>query len=121
MTDRIVLADMRFEGRHGVHDWERAEPQAFDVDVELALDLRPAGESDDLGRTIDYSTVHATVREVIEGPSVRLLERLAEAIAGALLERYPTDEVIVRVRKPGVDLGGPVGSAGVEVRRARVG
>ena len=41
MTDRIVLAEMAFEGRHGVHDCERVAAQRFDVDVELALDVQP--------------------------------------------------------------------------------
>jgi dihydroneopterin aldolase len=119
MSDRIVLTDMRFEGRHGVHDWERAEPQPFDVDAELALDLRAAGQADALARTIDYSAVYATVRGIVEGPSVRLIETLAETIAQALLDRYQADGVVVRVRKPGVDLGGPVGFVGVEIRRSR--
>jgi dihydroneopterin aldolase len=118
MTDRIVLIDLHVEGRHGVHDWERVTPQLFEVDVELLLDLRPAGTTDDLGRTIDYSVVYEDVRSIVEGPGVALIETLAESIAEALLARHPADEVIVRVRKPGVGLG-PIGYAGVEVSRRR--
>jgi dihydroneopterin aldolase len=50
MTDRIVIHDMRFR-RHGVLERERTEDQPFAVDVELGLDLRPAGVSDDLAKT----------------------------------------------------------------------
>jgi dihydroneopterin aldolase len=33
MTDRIVLANMVFQARHGVNDWEKVEAQRFEVDV----------------------------------------------------------------------------------------
>jgi len=120
MTDRIMLADLKFQARHGVHDWERETDQPFEVDVELVLDLRPAGESDDLARTMDYGRVYATVAEIVTGRSYALIEALAEAIATALLgdwREVGLDEVTVRVRKPGVQLGGPLAYAGVEVRR----
>ena len=54
MTDRIVLAGMTFQARHGVEDWEKSEAQRFEVDVELALDVQPAALDDDLAQTVDY-------------------------------------------------------------------
>jgi dihydroneopterin aldolase len=121
VTDRIVLSGILAEGRHGVHPHEREFAQAFAVDVELALDLRPAGTTDDLARTVDYGTVDALVREIVEGRSFLLIEALAETIATAILAAYPVDEVVVRVRKPAVLLNGPVEAVGVEIRRARTG
>lgn len=122
MTDRIVLAGMTFLARHGVNDWEKIEPQRFEVDVELALDVRAAAEGDDLARTVDYRRVHESVSAIVEGPSVDLIETLAERIARAVLAADASlDEVVVRVRKPDVDLGGPIEYAGVEVRRGRGG
>jgi dihydroneopterin aldolase len=120
VTDRIVLTNMLFEGRHGVLDEERAVAQPFEVDVELHLDLRPAGDSDDLAKTIDYRDVFQICGEVIEGPSCRLIETLAERIAARLLAApAPTalSEVVVRVRKPMVALPGDLDHAAVEVRR----
>ena len=120
MTDRIVLAGMAFQGRHGVNDWEKVEPQRFEVDVELLLDLRAAGADDDLGRTVDYRGVHATAQRIVETTTFELIEALAEAIAQEVLGGDPAiDEVVVRVRKPEVRLGGPLDFAGVEIRRAR--
>jgi 7,8-dihydroneopterin aldolase/epimerase/oxygenase len=117
--DRIVLANMRFMARHGVHDWEQREAQPFEVDVELHRDLRRAGTLDDLDATIDYGPVYATVQRIVEGSSVKLLEALATTIAEALLADLDVTEVVVRVRKPAVKLGGPLDYAGVEIRRAR--
>ncbi len=120
MTDRIALMNMRFEGRHGVLEEERLQAQSFEVDVELSLDLAPAGVSDDLRRTVDYREVFEIVRETIEGPSRQLIESLAETIAARLLANFATvgvAEVLVRVRKPDVNLPGALDAASVEIRR----
>jgi 7,8-dihydroneopterin aldolase/epimerase/oxygenase len=122
MTDRIVLENMAFQARHGVREREKVEPQRFDVDVELELDLQPAGLDDDLSRTVDYGAVYATVRQVVESTTFNLIEALAEAICHQLLAEQPLiGEVTVRVRKPEVQLGGPLNHAMVEVRRRRSG
>jgi dihydroneopterin aldolase len=120
VTDRIVLTGMRFQGRHGVEEEERARPQPFDVDVEIDHDLRAAGRADDLGLTVDYRDVFEICRSVVEGPSRRLIEALAEAIAERVLERSTVagvTEVVVRVRKPQAPLPGPLDHAAVEITR----
>ena len=120
MTDRISLTNMVFQARHGVNDWEKAEPQRFEVDVELAVDVQPAGLEDDIARTVDYRGVYATTRQVVESTTFNLIEALAEAIAHELLGGQPlAREVVVRVRKPEVKLGGPLDHASVEIRRVR--
>lgn len=121
MSDRIVLDAMVFQGTHGVHPEEQEQPQPFEVDVELPLNLQPAGMDDDLARTVDYSAVYETVRQIVESTRFRLIEALAEAIAHEVLAEFAVDEVTVRVRKPAVRLGGPIRSAGVEIRRRRTG
>jgi 7,8-dihydroneopterin aldolase/epimerase/oxygenase len=120
MTDRIVLAGMAFQARHGVLDWEKSTAQRFEVDVELALDVQPAGLDDDLNRTVDYRAVYAIVRQIVESTTYNLVEALAEAIAHEILaEQGLVDEVVVRVRKPEVRLEGPLDYSGVEIRRVR--
>jgi dihydroneopterin aldolase len=94
-------------------------PQPFEVDVELVLDLAPAGTTDDLAKTVDYGQVYEVVRRNVESASYRLLETMAEAISREILGTFPVDEVAVRVRKPAVQLGGPLDYAGVEIRRRR--
>lgn len=119
-SDRIVLAGLAFEARHGVYPEEKETDRRFEVDVEMELDLAPAGRSDDLGLTVDYGRVAHVVRGVFEGPSVGLIETLAERIAADVLADFaPVRAVVVRVRKPGVALAVPVAHAGVEIRRER--
>ncbi len=110
---------MRFEGRHGYYDHELLTTQRFEVDVELRLNLQPAGVDDDLERSVDYGKVYGAVRQIVESTSFRLLEALAEAISHELLADFDVDEVTVRLRKPKVQLDGPLDYAGVEIQRQR--
>jgi dihydroneopterin aldolase len=121
MTDRIRIEGMVFEGTHGVHEHEQRTPQPFEIDVELAMDLEPAGRADDLERTIDYSAVFTHVGRIVATTRFRLIEALAQRIADDLLQAYGPDEVVVRVRKPAVDLGGTFRAVGVEIVRTRIG
>ena len=120
MTDRIELHDMVFMGRHGILEQEQHEAQPFQVDVELWLDLQPAGLDDDLARTVDYGLVFEGVRSIVESTRFRLIEALAEAIAHELLADFPADEVTVRVRKPEAPIDGTLAWAGVEIQRRRM-
>ncbi|MEI7744176.1 MAG: dihydroneopterin aldolase [Chloroflexota bacterium] len=120
MSDRIILDAMVFQGTHGVYEEEQQNPQAFEVDVELALNLQPAGLSDDLQLTVDYARVFDTCRQIVESTRFNLVEALAEAIAHELLAGFPADEVTIRIRKPQVKLGGTLRAAGVEIRRRRI-
>ena len=121
MTDRILIEGMVFEGIHGVHEHEQLAPQPFEIDLELHLDLQPAGQADDLERTVDYSRVFTVCREIVESTRFALIEALAEAIAHEVLADFPVDVVVVRIRKPAVDLGGTFRSVGVEITRRRAG
>jgi len=117
--DRILLEGMVFFGRHGTLSAERELGQRFLVDLELRCDLRVAGMSDDLTKTVDYSEVYRLAREIVEGPPVGLTETVAERIAAVVLGRYPRVEAMrVKVAKPQVRLGDTVlaGSA-VEIVR----
>ncbi len=57
MNDRILLRDLRFYGYHGVHPEEQRLGQPFAVDLEAELDLRRAGQRDDLSDTVSYSAL----------------------------------------------------------------
>jgi dihydroneopterin aldolase len=119
--DRILLEGMVFHGRHGTLPAERELGQPFVVDIELRLDLQPAGLSDDLTQTVDYSEIHRQAKEIVEGPPVSLTETLAERIAGTVLGDFPSvDTVRIKVAKPNVRLDDTVltGSA-VEILRRR--
>jgi 7,8-dihydroneopterin aldolase/epimerase/oxygenase len=122
MSDRILLEGMVFEGIHGVYPEEQVAAQPFEVDVELALNLQPAGLADELGLTVDYARVFDVCRQIVESTRFNLIEALAEAIAQELLADFPAvASVTVRIRKPKVQLSGPFRAAGIEIHRRRAG
>jgi 7,8-dihydroneopterin aldolase/epimerase/oxygenase len=117
--DKIILSNMVFRGRHGVHPAERELGQRFEVDVELGLDLSQAMASDLLQDTVDYSRAYAIVREEAEEHRYQLIEALAGAIVRRLLAELAVSSVLVRVRKPQVPLNGILSCTAVEVQRQR--
>jgi len=119
LTDRIVLRRMEFQGRHGYTEEERAQPQPFEVDVELLLNLQPAGVEDDLERTVDYGRAFEIARELVESTNFKLVEAMAEGIAHELLRVLAVNEVGVRVRKLRVPVNGRIEHAEVEIWRTR--
>lgn len=120
MSDHIQLANMNFDVRIGAGDGERAEPQTIEIDVDMTLDLRSAGESDDLSKTVDYGAVFEICRATAEGRAFHLLEGLAEAVAAEILAGHSAvQSVAVSVRKPGVPIDGVLDYAGVKIERSR--
>ncbi len=119
--DRIVVAELPIRARVGVTERERASEQELIVDVELAVDLRAAGASDDLGDTVDYDRACRTVVDVASSRPYSLIEALAERTAEALLADPAVDEVVVRVRKPAALRAWGARHAAVEIRRRRDG
>ena len=119
MTDHIVLQGISARGFHGVLDLEKAEGQDFVVDVRLEVDLRRAGRSDLLEHTVNYAQVAADVVALITGPSMDLIETLAEGIAAAALQRPLVQAVEVTVHKPQAPVGVPFCDVLVVVERRR--
>ncbi len=117
--DRITLLGVRATGFHGVLAEEKRDGQEFVVDVVLHVDLRPAGTTDDLERTINYAEVGADVVARIEGPSLDLIETLAEQIAADALVRAGVHTVEVTVHKPSAPVGVPFADVAVTVVRTR--
>lgn len=118
--DKIILSGMKFFGRHGVLSQERDLGQKFEVDVEICLDLIPAGKSDDLNATVSYAEVFAIVERVVTGPPRKLIEAVAERVAGDILENFPIDSVKVRIKKPGAPVPGCFDYMAVEIERQKM-
>lgn len=118
--DRIFLRGMRFMACHGVLPHEREVPQPFEVDVEMGLDLRAAGESDDLGNTVNYAKVYDVVSTVLTVARKYLIEAIAEKIADDLLRDFDSLRwVRVTVHKPTAPIDGIFSDVGVTILRRR--
>jgi dihydroneopterin aldolase len=117
--DRILLSGLEFFGRHGCHEAEKQLGQRFIIDITLGCDLRRAGQTDALDDTVDYIAVYNAARDIIGGPSVQLLEVLAQRIADFALRDPLVSEATVRIRKPHVAVPQALDFLGVEITRTR--
>ncbi len=118
--DKIILNGMVFYGFHGMSAAEQELGQRFVVDLEVYLDLSAAGTSDSLDDTVSYTLLYKKVKEIMEGPSRKLLENAAETIARQVLDDSDIDAVRVTIKKPEVPMKGSVlAYAAVEIFRDR--
>ncbi len=119
--DLISLHGMLFFAYHGARAEERTLGQRFVVDMDVYADLQPAGRSDGVIDTVNYSELYAVTRDVVMGEPRNLLESLGESIAARVLTEFPhIDRVRVRIAKPSVAIAGSIlAEAAVTVDRAR--
>jgi dihydroneopterin aldolase len=116
LPGRIRIEGMRFYGKHGASEEERAKSQPIDLDVEAAIDLSAAAQSDRLSDTFDYTKLHALCERAVTQESFALLEALAEHIARQVLADDKVLGVVVRARKPRL-LDGATPQVEVRMRR----
>ena len=116
-ADRPTLRGITAYGHHGVYDFERERGQRFVVDVDCAVDLKPAAASDDLRQTIDYGALAQAIVTDIEAKPLNLIEALADRIARTCLDFGPVQAVAVTVHKPDAPI--PVTAADVAVTLTR--
>lgn len=117
IMDKILARGMTFKGCHGVLAKEKSDPQPFSIDLEMYLDLRAAGQQDDLSLTVDYAQVFEQIRKIVEGESFNLIEALAENIAASLLYRFRLAGVKVTVYKPQAPVAGEFKYFAVTIER----
>ena len=116
--DRIRIINLKIPGRHGVYEFEKERDGLFELDVELFLDLKSAGKSDDLSQTVNYDEAVAIITDVFNSKDRNLIESVAEDIATELASRYTINKVIIRIRKPHAPISANFDTVEVEVERA---
>jgi dihydroneopterin aldolase len=117
--DELQLRGLVALGYCGALPEEQARAQPLEVDLDVALDLSRAGDSDDLEHTVDYGVLSAMVERIITSERFTLLERLAARIAEVALGDPRVDEVTVAVRKLRPPVPQQLATSGVRITRHR--
>lgn len=117
--DYIHVKEMQFYGTHGVLPEETVLGQRFRANVSLAVDIKKAGETDDLNETVSYVGVYDICQQVIEGKPFKLIEAVAETVASRILQAYDGQVFGVRVEiiKPDPPIRGHYKEVAVEIVR----
>lgn len=83
----------------GVLPHEREIPQPLRIDLDLHVDLRDAGQSDELNDTANYGDVAERVAHEVRSSKDLLLERVAERVAELVLTIDRVEAVDVTITK----------------------
>ena len=124
--DVIRLAGIRCYGYTGALPEEQVLGQWFEVNLVLWLDLAQAGASDRLEDTLNYCWVIESVQHLMKTTKFALLERLATAIADAILSSTSPNSTLVNQVQVGLTkLAAPIpdfaGTITIEITRQRNG
>ena len=116
--DKIHIKDLEIYAYHGVFQQEKDMGQKFLLSLELSMDLKPAGKTDDLNMSVSYAEVCHRVEEEFKKHKFDLIEKVAEHIAEfILLEFNLIQGVKLFLKKPWAPIGMPIDYAGVEIER----
>lgn len=98
--DSLILKGLSFHALHGYYERERIEGNDFEVDLVFYADLSKAARNDDLSETVDYQKAEQLVKDIMEGPSRKLIETLTHKIGEQLFGTFQNlHKLEVSVRK----------------------
>ena len=115
--DKIVIRDLAVTTIIGTLPHERTEPRELIVNIELSLNLAPAGNSDDLTCSVDYQEIANKIVQLGKESRFLLIERFAECAAAICLANELVESARVTVDKPGAI--GAARSVAVTIERSR--
>ncbi len=115
--DKVFIQGLEVETLIGAYDWERGIRQCLQLDLTLGWDIRPAAQTDDLAKALDYASVAQRIDAFAAAARFELVETFAERLAATLMDEFCIPWLRLRVTKPGVN---PRARAlGVEIERSR--
>ena len=113
--DIIFIDELRLSTLIGIYPREKVMPQTVEMSLQIGTSTVSAGASDDIGDTIDYAVVVERLRTELASQHFNLLEKLAEDVAGLLIEEFGARWVRVTIAKLGMMRG--VKRVGVIIER----
>jgi dihydroneopterin aldolase len=99
--DKIFLRELEIDAVIGIWDWERQVKQKVSIDLEMAIDVRGAAETDRVDGTVNYKDVAKRLIEYVGNSEFQLVESLADAVAGIVIREFGVPWLKVSVAKPG--------------------
>ena len=107
--DRIKITQLEVFARHGVFPEENTLGQKFLIDATLYLDLRKAGDRDEIASSVDYGRICHQMDAFMHEHTFRLIEACAYAMARFLLKENPLLMGIdLEIKKPWAPISLPV-------------
>ena len=115
--DIVHIKKLEIFANHGLIPEENTLGQKFIVSADLYKDLRKAGVTDDIDETVDYHQASVLIKQITEKSVFKMLEKLAEEIADAMLKKFPIEKVRITIEKPWAPVRLPLETVSVEIER----
>lgn len=100
MPDTLHVRDLLLRATIGVTQEERRDRQDVIINIDIDVDARPAGRSDNIDDTVNYRTVTKDVIALVESSEFLLVEKMAASVAAICLQDPRALAVRVTVEKP---------------------
>jgi dihydroneopterin aldolase len=97
--DKITIQDLEVQTNIGVTAAERMHTQRLLITVVMERDLAEAGRTDMESSTTAYDVVAGLIKQVVSQRTRKLIESVADEVAGAILQRRLAVAVTVTVKK----------------------
>lgn len=111
----IGLEGARFTAPHGFYPEEQLTENEFIIDLYVDTNVQSAAMQDDLGLTVNYSTLYLLMQMEMRKPT-QLIEALAQRIVDRVQDQFSRiSGVKIRLQKLNPPLGGPVAASVVEI------
>lgn len=98
--DLVFIRQLQVETVIGIYDWERTVRQQLWLDLEMATDIRPAANSEDIQLALDYHAISVRLNEFVSGRAFALIETIAEQCAALIMQEFGVAWLRLTVTKP---------------------
>ena len=99
--DQIHIKDLHLRTIIGINDEERRNRQDVLINIIMDVDMRRAGETDDIDDAVNYRTITKRIIQLVENSQFYLVEKMAAEIAAICLSNPRVERARVTVEKPG--------------------
>jgi len=118
--DRINIKNLEVFAKHGLSPEENILGQKFVISASLYLDLRNAGITGDLNKSVDYSELSRAMKVFVEETTFGIIESVAELLAEKILSDYvAVQRIWLEVKKPWAPVAVHLDTVSVEIERCR--
>jgi dihydroneopterin aldolase / 2-amino-4-hydroxy-6-hydroxymethyldihydropteridine diphosphokinase len=112
--DKLLVNDFEVSGR----PTSTLDVPGFLISMELTLNLKTAGDTDKISKTINYIDLCNDIEKFFNGLDHKLIEGSAEELAGHILLTYKTvNNILLTIKMPSIPEGKKIGYTGIQIER----